>query len=221
MDHDTAVRTHSPERYILGDLAPGERDEFEYHLSDCPLCMEDLSAADAFAVNAKAVFKDAEAHASPTPARWFDFLRLRSLPALAFSGALNLALLGFIGYGLLRLAPSFEKRIASLEAPGVAETYRVRGVTRGASQMLTATKSSAYVTLRLDLPKQYEKYEYAMNGPAGFKKAGSLPVPADAQELNLTIPVAGRDPGEYTIRFFGSQDGQREEIGSCVLRVEP
>jgi anti-sigma factor RsiW len=57
MDHKTAVRSLATERYILGELSPAERDEFEEHLSDCPECMEDVSTAEMFVANSRAVLR--------------------------------------------------------------------------------------------------------------------------------------------------------------------
>jgi anti-sigma factor RsiW len=58
VDHKTAVQSLATERYILDELSAAERDEFEEHLSDCRQCMEDVSNADMFVANARAVFAD-------------------------------------------------------------------------------------------------------------------------------------------------------------------
>ena len=45
---------------MLGELPPAERDEFEEHLADCRMCMQEFGAMDIFAANASAVPKSAE-----------------------------------------------------------------------------------------------------------------------------------------------------------------
>jgi hypothetical protein len=35
MDHNQAVREKATERYLLNELDPGVRDQFEEHLFDC------------------------------------------------------------------------------------------------------------------------------------------------------------------------------------------
>jgi len=55
MGHDEAVRTLATERYLLGELYPELRDEFETHLLDCQQCAFDLWAAATFLKYAKVV----------------------------------------------------------------------------------------------------------------------------------------------------------------------
>jgi anti-sigma factor RsiW len=69
VDHKTAVQSLATERYILGELSPAERDEFEAHLSDCQQCMEDVSATDLFIANCRAVFADQAGAAIPKKPR--------------------------------------------------------------------------------------------------------------------------------------------------------
>jgi hypothetical protein len=45
MDHDEAVRQKATEKYMLDELAPALRDQFEEHLFDCQECALDLRAA--------------------------------------------------------------------------------------------------------------------------------------------------------------------------------
>lgn len=58
MDHDHAVQTHAVERYLLKEMTPAERLEFEEHYFDCVVCAEDLRAAARFIDEAKAVWQD-------------------------------------------------------------------------------------------------------------------------------------------------------------------
>jgi len=45
MDHTAVVREKMTERYLLNELEPGVRDEFEEHYFDCPDCAQDISVA--------------------------------------------------------------------------------------------------------------------------------------------------------------------------------
>lgn len=42
MDHEEALRTNSLEGYVLNDLDPSEREEFEEHLFSCLVCAEEI-----------------------------------------------------------------------------------------------------------------------------------------------------------------------------------
>jgi anti-sigma factor RsiW len=61
VDHKTAVELLTTEKYVLGELSPAERDEFEEHLSDCHRCMEDLATVEMFVANGRAVFSEQDA----------------------------------------------------------------------------------------------------------------------------------------------------------------
>jgi hypothetical protein len=55
MDHDEAVRTLATEKYLLGEMYPELREQFELHLFDCEQCAFDLWAAVTFLAHAKAI----------------------------------------------------------------------------------------------------------------------------------------------------------------------
>jgi hypothetical protein len=239
MDHETAVRMHAIERYILGDFSVAERDEFEEHMSDCPRCMEDLAVTDVFAANARAVFEDRTTGRDLTPQnRWLGLLRWSPVPAFAFSAALNLLLLGVCGYGLLRFVPTLESRLNQSQTllqasesrvhqseaqlhessvPGVSQEFRVRGISRGAG-VLQVSKSLPYLSLRFDLPQHYAHYSYSIAGP-GVPLQGPVAV-TRTDSLELIVPTAQLEPGDYLVQITGSDGGAPVPIAGCTLRVE-
>jgi len=221
MDHETATRLQTCERYVLGQLSKDERNEFEDHLADCVHCMADVSAADAFAANVNAVFLDRSlARELPTKRRWFDFMRFRPAPALALSGVLNLALLLSVGYAVMRVIPALQTRLATHEIPAFAAVYRLSGNTRGPAPVFTVKSSTAYAIFRFDRPYPYQSYSYVLAGRQ-TRRAGDLPPYTGAETGNLILPIAGLEPGEYRVRLDGSNGAKAEQIGTCILRVEP
>jgi Putative zinc-finger len=86
MDHETATQMRAPERYVIGELAADQRDEFEEHFAGCSRCMDEVWTATAFAANARAVFRDRAATAV-APARerggFWAFRWQFAIPALA------------------------------------------------------------------------------------------------------------------------------------------
>src|SRR5271165_2311897 len=64
MDHLDAKRLQAAEKYVLGELTPELRDEYEEHYFDCADCTEDVQAAVAFMDASKEVFRE-EAFAQP------------------------------------------------------------------------------------------------------------------------------------------------------------
>jgi Putative zinc-finger len=219
MNHETASGMKAAERYVLDELPPAERDAFEEHLSDCSRCMEDVWADELFRANARAVFQDrASGRPIPKPNGWLDWIRLRPVPVLAFSGALNLAMLALVGYGLHAI-PALESRVSELDKPEVSQVLRLRGISRGAGQEFTVT--GEFATLRIDLPHRYQRYAYILEDGAGhLRRSGPLTVPPDAQEVILTVPVAGLDTGDRRLKVTGSDSGQADEIAACLLHVQ-
>jgi hypothetical protein len=78
MDHNLASETYAAERYLLGEMPPEERDEFEEHFFLCRVCGEDVQTASVFIENAKALYRERELQASPAlkkAKQWRDWLR--------------------------------------------------------------------------------------------------------------------------------------------------
>src|ERR1700741_4011332 len=48
MDHKQAVELQLAVKYVLGELPPVQRDEYEDHYIDCPLCAKEVYEAAAF-----------------------------------------------------------------------------------------------------------------------------------------------------------------------------
>ncbi|HEY3741286.1 MAG TPA: zf-HC2 domain-containing protein [Bryobacteraceae bacterium] len=70
MDHQIALNTQAVERYTLDELTSPEREEFEEHFFTCADCAAALREHEAFAANARAVFKEdqlAATHSNRTP----------------------------------------------------------------------------------------------------------------------------------------------------------
>ena len=58
MDHDMVVRQKMTERYLLNELDPAARDEFEEHFFDCKDCAFDVQAGALFVEQSKVVLAE-------------------------------------------------------------------------------------------------------------------------------------------------------------------
>src|SRR5215467_10542011 len=56
-------------KYVLGELSPVQRDEYEDHYIDCPECAKDVYAAAALTDTAREVFRQEERNEAPAPVR--------------------------------------------------------------------------------------------------------------------------------------------------------
>src|SRR5215471_5245547 len=113
MNHDVVVRQKMAERYLLEELDPQQRDEFEEHLFDCSECAMDVRAGASFVEHSKRILAEttpettrvlAPVFAPPT-AGWFAWLRPAfAVPALAL-------LLLVVGYQNLVTYPRLEQAL--------------------------------------------------------------------------------------------------------------
>jgi hypothetical protein len=218
MEHEEAVQMQAAMRYALRELTLAERDSFEEHYADCSYCMADVELATAFAANAEAVFRD-RALPEDRPKR-FAWLPWRPLPALVFSAALNLVLVGALGYSILSLPHA---RIA-VDQPAELESVEivpVHGTTRGsegAAQVVQASRRP--IVLTFDLPQHYEHYYYSIDQAGAEVLSGEVSIAGQPDSLNLRIPVARMSPGEYQVTLTGTIGAARESLGACLLQVQ-
>jgi len=218
MDHHQAIEAQLPERYVFGDLVPGERDEFEEHLADCSRCLEELTLAQAFASNAQAVFREqayeAAEVAKETRTSWW-----RSSLAYAFSGGLNVALAGVALYAFLAVIPALQSKLQTLQAPAVATSFVIQGATRGPQATFIVQRGSM-ASFQLDLPHQFDRYLLSIDMSSGeTQKTYTLHVPDKTETLNVTVPSMGLATGDHKTTLRGLQGTESELLAEFVIRI--
>ena len=218
MDHEQAIQTHASMRYALGELAPAERDAFEEHFADCAYCMKDVEASTAFAANARQVFR--ERAAAGIPARGFRWFLWRPFPAFALSAAFNVVLLAGLGYELGHMHPTTPGVVTDSAGAQNVDIVPIHGATRGRGQLQVVRASHSPVVLTFDLPQSYEHYRYAIERAGTAVLSGELKVVGRPDSLNLQIPVARLNPGEYRVTVTGTNGSAQEDLGACLLQVE-
>ena len=218
MNHSQAIEKKLSMRYVLGDLPESERDEFEDHLADCSNCMNEVWMATTFAANSKEVFRSMPRRPAESP--FLAWLRWRPFPAFALSAALNIVLAAVLGYGLLHVYPALREQIGDLRDAGTIDVVSIRGVVRDAAATPQVVKTSGpLVVLSVDLPQHYQKYSYSIAGSNGnIVLTGEVADPG-TDVLNLRIPIGRFQADDYKTTVTGVNGSQREELGTCVLRV--
>lgn len=210
----------SPMRYVLGELKAAERDQFEEHMADCSNCMDEVWRATQFGANAREVFRARSQE--PSTGRVTRWLQWRPFPALAFSTALNVALAACLGFAVFSVYPSMKTQLARLSQAGAVAVVNVHGQVRdasGAPQVIQA--SGRQIVLSFDLPQRYQSYTYSVADASG-RVISSRETRGDfADSLNLMLPIGQLAPGEYKVTAAGLAGNQREELGSCVVKVGP
>jgi len=224
MDHDVVVRQKMTERYLLHELAPEQRDQFEEHLFDCQDCALDVRAAARFIEQSKVVLAENQAVAStpvlataparPQP-RWFAWLRPAFVvPALAL-------LLVVVAYQNLVTYPQLQQ---ALNRPQVLPWASVNVGTWGAGGPTITTVQGKGFLLFIRIPPDgvYDHYKADLINPAG-KLEWSLTIPAVAgqDQWPVEIPGANREAGTYALAVRGiGATGESKDLGRASFELQ-
>jgi hypothetical protein len=229
MDHSEAVEQMATERYLLDELSPELREEFEEHAFDCPECALDLRAGAGFLREAKAQLPELTA-LSPAPSLpavekarakktdWFSWLQP------AFAVPVFAVLLAVIGFQNLATIPGL--RVAATQ-PRLVPWVSVHAGTRGGghTSVLADRKQGAVILMDLPQDSGYTSYSFDLFDPQNkpfWSQNASIPSENDGAErtFSLLIPGAGLQQGSYTVTVSGiNAQGQRTEIDHHVFDV--
>src|SRR4029077_7612342 len=88
MDHNEAIQLQAAVKYVLGELSPVQRDDYEEHYFDCAECAVDIKALATFADTTREVLRQEKAGQLAkdlVPARgWLRLLQpIVAVPAFA------------------------------------------------------------------------------------------------------------------------------------------
>jgi hypothetical protein len=214
MNHEEAIRIMGTEQYLLNDLSPELREQFEEHFFECPVCAADVRAGSLFLDQTKAVFaaevvppsRVAPVVASERPG-WWAWLR----PAFAAPTlALLLAIIAYQNW------PSHQSPQA---LPAAYITIGSRG---GNVPSISASKGQGFL-LRLTFPPEqsYSSYVADIYGPEGKKRSSvNVPVTAGTDTYFVHVPGGSYNDGVYSvaIRAVGP-NGDSTELGRGSLEL--
>jgi len=225
MDHETVAQTKMTERYLLNELDPQARDEFEEHFFECAECALDVQTASLFIENSKVVLGETSADAAaastvPVPAvprDRFPWLR----PALV--APILAMLLTVVAYQNLVTYPRLK---SAANSPQVLPWASINIGTYGSSEpAITAAPGKGFLVLvRIPPDGGYVRYSADIYSPSG-KLEWSLTIPAATgqDQWPIAVPGADRQPGTYLIAVRGiAADGTSKEMGqgSFELKIQ-
>jgi anti-sigma factor RsiW len=235
MDHDVVVRQKMTERYLLNELDPQARDEFEEHYFDCPDCAADVHAGALFVEQSKIALESEPSKASlparpaalpsrvPTSVRansgWFGWLRpVFVVPVLA-------ALLVVIGYQdranrILQQAANSPQVLASAVINVGVRGSEPVSIPAHAGQAfelsLNVPPESHFSSYKLDLYNSQGKLEWSRTIPASASGTLSLYVPG-----STSGSAPGNDHGPVALAVHGiSADGGNEDLGRYPMELQ-
>jgi hypothetical protein len=208
MDHGAAVKMGASERYVTGDLAPTERDEFEAHFADCRPCLNDVWTASAFAANARAVFED-RLSKKPEPERvgWLAWLRLETaVPAFA---AVAFAVVA--GYQATVTIPA-------MRAPqAIAAAIPLDDATRSAPRMIEQGSALNFEIAVAPQPEIARLWVELADGSGKMLNGGYLDKPASGEPLAVLFP-GKPGPGHYSVVVRALESGPQLARGEFDIQ---
>jgi hypothetical protein len=206
MDHNYITQDHTVERYLLDELTPEVRDEFEEHFFDCQECATDLRATAAFMDAAKREFR---IH----PVEPGGDIKGKSFFASAWPSALVWSALAasllVIAYQNLIMFPHFRTEISEVKAPEILPVISLVGGNSRGGQVPAGRVGSAHpFLLQLDIPTQdrFSSYTCLLYTPSG-SLAWRAEVSAQSARDTVSIRVPSAEgAGEYTLSVQGNLD---------------
>ena len=221
MDHAEALRQKATERYLLDELDPEVKDQFEEHLFDCQDCAVDVRAAAMFVEQSKIVLAEPavtfplrQPTASPAKAGWFAWFR----PAFAVPVfALLLAVVGYQNLVTRHLAAALRQPQIG---PYVAINVSTRGPVKSAATIAPGDGLNVLVTIPPDM--SYSAYILELHNPAGqLKWSRKIPASLPDDTRSIFIPGAGLEQGTYVLTVNGvTPAGQSSNLGDYPVELK-
>jgi hypothetical protein len=213
MEHTDAVRLQAVEKYILGELAPSLRDEFEVHYFDCMDCSLNLRSGVAFAAASRQFFAESfvrQAEIVAAKPGWFSWLKpIVAAPVMA-------ALLLIIGYQYAVSTPRSNPAVgtwyslveSNVKGPAGQTLIVPQGKPFSVFFDITATPKSSDSVFLVELVE-----------PAG-KTVSSAEVSAQAAQKSVlyNVPAATRE-GEYNLVISEKTAGAKTPAGKVSFTV--
>ena len=222
MEHDLVVREGMTEKYLLNELDPEVRDQFEEHFFTCQQCALDVRAGAQFVEQSKMILAEKPEVAAATVSRarggssgWLAWLR----PAFV-APALTL-LLAIVGYQNLVTYPRLQRTQTS---PEVLPWAPVNIGTWGAAgPMITISPGQGFVLfVRIPPEGSYSTYTAELHDAAG-KVEWSLTIPATAgqDQWSIAVPGAEREAGAYSLVVRGkTASGESKDVGRTSFELQ-
>lgn len=218
MEHQDALREMYVEKYLLGELAGPQREQFEEHLFDCELCAADLKAGVKFLNAAQSELaqqaRQTVTAAPATPQRRRLLSPAWLAPALAAS-------LVAIAYQSLVLVPHMHQQLAQAEAPGIlSDVMLTGGSSRGAGTIphVSAPVHGSFL-LSVDIPTQpvYRSYLCSLYAPGGrLAWRGTIASSSAQDTVQIHVPADVTTAGTNTLAIEGS----RAHPGAAGAKLE-
>ncbi len=221
MNHSEALQLQAAEKYILGELAPELRDEYEEHYFECEECASDVKAAAVFGDSARELFRKRQKERVQI-GDWFGWLR----PAIA-APALAVLLL-VVCYQSFVTIPHLKGPKATQTAGSASFISLLGANSRGEAAKTFSIQQNAPVILELDIPPspEFSSYLCQIQDDSGHGVYEGRVSAGDAKHsVHLVVPDGALQARTYTLRVLGqkpavSEAGSRPEVIRLQFTIE-
>jgi Putative zinc-finger len=219
MEHSEAIQLMATEKYLLDELSPELREQFEEHLFGCHECAMDVRTASAFVEQGKAAL------AEPAPVRDEE----KTQPGIfgwwrpAFAIPAMAVLLLIVGYQNLVTLPQLTR---ALKQPQLLPATTVHLLTYGDStnaQLLVVPRGEGFLLNVIAPPDhRYPAYEADLHSPAGGVESVAISASASADDTwPIRFPGADRQSGAYKLTVHGiTSSGQNVDVGGASFQLQ-
>lgn len=221
MDHLEAIRIGAAERYVLGELPPDLREQYEEHFFDCLECAQEVRAGAMFADGTRDILGHEKDYApariapkEPSRSWWAPLFRPAILaPAMAL-------LLLFAAYQNIVVIPGLSKALSESNTPQTIQSFSLAAAnSRAGGPFSINIPQSKPFTLFVDIPVDngFTFYTCDLETDSGTLIVSSKVSPEQAKEsVQMLIPSAHLSAGKYVLVVLGH--GSTGEAGSQITR---
>jgi anti-sigma factor RsiW len=221
MDHSESIRLMAAEKYLLGELTPESREQFEEHFFDCQECALDVRAGAALVEHSKVVLSEPAVSPVRVPAAvaarpgWFAWLRPAVVvPVLA-------ALLVVVGYQNLVTYPQLKQMASN---PQILPWASINVSTRGASTTQISPRAGEGFHLLVNIPPDahYNSYTFDLSSPSGrLEWSRTVPAASSDEARSIYVPGGNQEQGVYTLAVRGGTAvGESSDLGRYSIEVQ-
>ena len=209
MDHQEAIGLSSTERYLLGQLSPLERDDFEEHYFSCHACATEVRLTSQFLEGARRELVRNQTERQPrSAARRFslgDWLAVLWKPA--FLGPVAALLLLFVGYQNVVVYPHLARTVAQLRQPALLTAVSLisAGARSGGRLQVNGTANQP-VLLTVDIPGEERFGSYVCElVTASGTVVWEVPVSSGQARdtVSISVPAGTLQAGAYALVVKG------------------
>lgn len=222
MDHQEAIDLCAVEKYLLNELSPLQRDDFEAHFFGCPECAIDVRVTTNFLDVAK-VELGRDRGESPVASRARKSVLASLLEALwrpAFLAPALGLLLAVVAYQNLMVVPQLSQSVARLRQPSLLSAVSlIDGNSRAGGHLTVKGSGVQPVLLSVDIPGQerFSSYVCELTSAAG---AVLWQIPVSSRQardtVSIDVPAGTLPTGDYTLVVKGVVEPLSSENGRAV-----